>query len=437
MHDRGFSVFPASMAEDLCASYCLNTKTYFTSTVYGQTAAVVDLVRELGVRIIRERIVAGSSTAARTQQQAMLDLANSGVRWHGTVAELADWPNAAEANREVMEVLASVYGPQLGGDLSALMHSFGGCNEVDGTFDPKWAAHARVMQQALWEQAKTNPLTRDIPVAGPSTRSDVTPARATELGDLSAWCDRFANAHMYNRGKSPTRNIDAHMAILAPCFPHAERWIFSETGYNNSLQDNAGQTVPEAASATYAVRGICDFFRRGAIYGRFELLDDPDVINMRSQASINSTADLEAHFGLVAMTEGSVSTATPDTWRKKPEFFATQRFLKLLSDRGSSFHPAGLAMRITGGSNDLQQLLVQKRDGKHYILLWRDVDVATTYPEGRSLRVHPDVVTVDLERAHTVAVYEPATSLHPVAARPHTRSVSVSLAGELVAIEVS
>ncbi len=424
------------MAEELCASYCLNTKTYFTDTVYGQTDAVVDLVKELGVRTVRERIVVGSSTAARTQQQAMLELANAGVRWHGTVAELNDWPRAAEANREVMDVLASVYAPQLGGNLRALMHSFGGCNEVDGTSDLEWAAHARLMQQALWEQAKANPLTRGILVAGPSTRTDVTPARAAELGDVSAWCDRFANAHMYNRGESPTRNIDEHMAILAPCFPDAERWIFSETGYNNSPQDDAGQTVPEAASATYAIRGICDFFRRGAIYGRFELLDDPDRIAMRSQVSINETADLEAHFGLVAMTEGSVSTATPDTWRKKPEFLATQRFLKLLSDRGSSFHPAGLAMRITGGSDDLQQLLVQKRNGKHYILLWRDVDVATRYPEGRTLRVPPDVVTVELDRTRTVRVYEPATSLDPVAARPHTASVSISLAGELVVIEV-
>jgi len=30
------------------------------------------------------------------------------------------------------------------------------------------------------------------------------------------------------------------------------------------------------ALAVYAIRGVCNFFRRDTVYGRFELLDDPD-----------------------------------------------------------------------------------------------------------------------------------------------------------------
>ena len=48
------------------------------------------------------------------------------------------------------------------------------------------------------------------------------------------------------------------------------------TGYNNSPQDNLGRSIPEWALAVYAIRGVCNFFRRDTVYGRFELLDDPD-----------------------------------------------------------------------------------------------------------------------------------------------------------------
>ncbi len=439
--DSAFSLVPARRADALCQSYCINTKLFYQASVYSHTDAVIDLLKDLGARIVRERVTTGNSLGARQQQYAMPRLADAGTRWHGTVGEIDDWRNATAANKEVMGFLSSFYGRRLGIGLRHLMHSFGGCNEVDGPVvnghtDPRWAAHARIMQKALWRQAKANPLTRGIPVAGPSTRTDVTARRATRLGDLSAWCDRFGNAHMYNRGGSPTREIDEHLAILRRCFPDANRWIFCETGYNNSPQDNTGRTVPEAASATYAIRGICDFFKRNAIYGRFELLDDPDAINDTTQSSINRTAEREAHFGLVAMTKDTVKAATPDTWRKKPEFFATKRFLSLLSDRGSAFSPEGLRMKVTGGGPDLQRLLLQKRDGRHFLVLWRDVEVATPYPEGRSLRVRPDDVTVELLRSRPVAVYEPGRRSSRVASWSDTSRITVPLAGELKVIEL-
>ena len=113
------------------------------------------------------------------------------------------------------------------------------------------------------------------------------------------------------------------------------------------------------------------------------------MIDHASQETINRTASREAHFGLVAMTEPTVAASTPETWRHKPEFYATQRFLRLLSDRGSAFTPVPLRARVSGGGDDLRQLVVQKRDGRHYLLLWRDVDVAETYPLGRALLVLP------------------------------------------------
>jgi hypothetical protein len=430
----------ARMADALTNNYMVNTKIFYAPTVYGHTEAVMDLLRELGVRIIRERITTGTSIGTRNQLYAMPRLAAAGCRWHGTVGELEDWQNAPAINREVMQFLTSRYAPQMGGDLTALMHSFGGCNEIDGPVidgecDPQWAAHARTMQQALWQEAKAHSATRNIPVAGPSTRTDVNRARASLLGDLSAWSD-MGNGHLYNKGTSPTREIDEHLDILRPVFPQASRWIMTETGYNNSPQDDLGNTVPEAASAIYAVRGICDFFKRNTIYGRFELLDDPDPINYSSQQMINQTAAREAHFGLVAMTKDTIRESTPDTWRKKPEFYATKNLLRLLADPGPAFTPSPLTVSVTGGGPDLNQLLLQKRNGKHYLLLWRDVQVYEKYPLATQIEIEPSRLTVQLGTARPMAIYRPNSQPEPRRTYSARTSIALNLRGSLKIIEI-
>jgi hypothetical protein len=360
------------------------------------------------------------------------------VRWHATVASLADWPRAEQATDAALQVLTQFYGPQVDNDLGALLHSLGGCNEIDGpvvngAVDPQWAAHGRLMQQTLWQRARSDPAFDGVPVAGPSTRSDVTPQRARLLGDLSA-CSDWGNAHMYNRGVSPTKSIDRHLEILQPCFPDADRWFFTETGYNDSQATNRGATISEDAAATYAIRGICDFFTRGSIYGRFELLDDPDVIDTSTQQTINATSDPEAHYGLVAVPD-SLSDASPDGWRRKPEFFATQRFLRLMDDRGQRPRPRPLEAEVVS-SGPLQQLVAQKRDGRHYLLLWRDVEVATLYPEARSVDLPAMSVTIRLRTPRPAAVYSPRYGDQPVRTQPPRSEVTVDVAGDLVVVEL-
>lgn len=95
------------------------------------------------------------------------------------------------------------------------------------------------------------------------------------------------------------------------------------------------------------------------MYGHFELLDDPDMVDYSTQTKINQTTDRGAHFGLIAMTKNDVRAPSPGTWRKKPEFYAVQRFLRLLSDRGPNFAPKDMDVSITGGGPELQKALVQ------------------------------------------------------------------------------
>ncbi len=425
------------MADDVCESYMVNTHLSFTNSPYIYTDAVVNLLKDLGVRIVRERLTTGTSTGTRNQHQAMLALAKSGCRWHATIGVLPDWRNAAAVNRNAMNHLSSYYKPRIGGDLSRLIHSLGGCNEVTAIklSDPNWASHARIMQKALWAAAKNNSATSRLPVAGPSTSTQFTSQQAAMLGDLSAMCDT-GNAHMYNRGTSPTRYIDDHMRVLRACFPRVRGWVVTETGYNDSRQTNGNVTIRQEAVASYVVRGIADYFNRRVVYGQYELLDKPDIVDYSTQTRINQTADIQSHFGLVAMTKHNVRAPSPSTWRKKPEFYAVQRFLRLLSDRGPNFAPRGLELAITGGGGDLQKTLVQKRNGKHYLLLWRDVEVAKPWPDGRLLSVRPVSVTVQLRYGRPIAVFRPRTGSAPIATYSSRTKFTVPVAGELLAIQL-
>jgi len=189
----------ARMADKLCDSYMVNTKVFYAHTVYGHTDAVIDLLAELGARSVRERLTTGSHGGTRNQLYAMPKLAALGTMWHATIGNLEDWANATAVNRQAMYFLKSNYSNVMDGDLTALMHSFGGCNEIDGPGqdgkrDPDWAPHARLMQRALWEQAGSDTRTNAIPIAGPSTRTDFTATRAEQLGDLSQWSD-LVNGH--------------------------------------------------------------------------------------------------------------------------------------------------------------------------------------------------------------------------------------------------
>jgi hypothetical protein len=428
----------AHWSDDLCESYAINIKSSYATSVYQYADALFDLIADLGVRTVRERVTTGTSLGAQQQREMLVRLAESGVRWHATVATLADWPRAEQATDEALGVLTRFYGRRLG-DLGSVLHSLGGCNEIDGPVvngqvDPEWAAHGRLMQRTLWERVRSDRAFDGVPVVGPSTRTDVTPERARLLGDLSAWSD-WGNAHMYNRGVSPTKNIDRHLEILRPCFPHADRWFFTETGYNDSPATDKGATVSEEAAATYAIRGICDFFKRGSIYGRFELLDDPDPIDTETQETINATSDPEAHYGLVAVPE-SESDANPGNWRRKPEFFATRRFLRLMDDRGARPRTQPLDADIVS-SHPLQSLVAYKRDGRHYLLLWRDVEVPSQHHEARSVADVPAAsVTIQLRTPRPAAVYAPRYRDLPIRTQPPRTEITVEVAGDLVIVEL-
>src|SRR3712207_379242 len=94
---------PAHWSDDLCESYAINTKSFYATSVYQYADALFDLITDLGVRTVRERVTTGSSLGAQQQRAMLVRLAESGVRWHATVATLADWPRAAQATDDALK----------------------------------------------------------------------------------------------------------------------------------------------------------------------------------------------------------------------------------------------------------------------------------------------------------------------------------------------
>lgn len=475
------------MADVLLDGSGINTKIFYgTGNIYGDnpggafanTDAVIGHVLDWGGRIVREHVAIGGSSGER-QRRAMPRFAAAGIRWHVTLGDLKDVKSftlgsgttlrndaervrtfARARIRDELAELVNVHRPLApGGDLSRLVHSLAGPNEVDNVSNngPFWAENARIFQEELWNQARAIPALSGIPIAAPSTRTDLTPARAAELAGagniIQTWSNR-GNPHLYQHGVSPTDFLDEMLATIEP-ISGTRPAIFSETGYNNAGftgdgtyigggQNLLGNPVPEWVASVYGPRALCDFARRGAVYTRFELLDDPDA----------SGTSREAHFGLIRMTRDTVGAATPSTWVRKPEFHAVRRMHNLLRDPGGAFVTTALDHQIVdagpAGTN-LQRLLVQKRDGRHFLILWRDVDVFDPDRSGPGtvLAVKAQPIAIRLGQAATVKVYQPneATAAGPgsaAATAPVRQTLSVAaggtftvqLAGDLKVMEI-
>jgi hypothetical protein len=466
---RSMAPVTPSRAEDLVQHYGINTRFRYDATVYGYTDDVVDLVAELGVRTIRER-VGTDPTQSGTQnlRRAIPRLATlHGTRWQATclVADDIEHDYDAEMGAIIAELVHHYAAVAPGRDLRRLLHSVAGPNEVNefatyGAAEIPWYDTARILQTTLWNQARvdnalwaqwTSAYGNAVPVAGPSTQTLTTQAEMEQLGDLTDICDR-ANAHLYQRGVSPARSLDEALDLVSICYDDLP-CLVTEAGYNNSLATNAARTVPEWASSIYGPQAPCDFFTRGAAYFRYELLDDPDPVDYASQETVNATVDNSAHYGLVAMTAGSPSVPgnPPSTWRKKPEFYTMQRWISLLSDRDPrtfapyDFTPTDLTYALEAAA-DVQQLLVQKHDGHHFLLVWRNVDVFDPDPDSRvDLRASVSAVPISLRLADgaDVRVFNPATGGTASTAMPVVTakvapggSLSLSLDYDLLVVEI-
>jgi hypothetical protein len=394
------------------------------NSLYGNIPLVASALNDLGIRHIRERMVlpASSSTQARNQREGWQRLASmvprlrvSGITGtvddgQGTVAEFADYIESA-----------------LGGS-DGVVGSVENANEPNAPDlpwnqdDPDgWVAPTRVRQRTMAHVFRGRPGLRALDVLGPSLSGGAGRRQYHQLGDLSSSMD-VGNFHVYpgnDEPGTPSTGLDEAIDALRANSGTKPYWC-TETGMHQGVLSRAAMAYyPESVAAEYIARIPLEHFSRGVsrVY-LFELLDDefdPAFL------------DNQAHFGLVRY---QVPTPTP-----KPAYDALRRLLALLHDPGPTFRPQGEPVTLRGAPADCRHLLLQKRDARRYLCLWRDVPL-WDLSRNRALPVEPVRVGVDIGRPGRVRSHVPANASGPVRTESGVSGMSVDLGGSVVILEI-
>lgn len=388
----------AAQADSFTDSYGVCVHMGYTDTAYGDMTKVASSLKNLGVRHVRDDWVMDNTWRGDRMRQTA---AAAGVKFNVIMGK----PNSPESAAQFVNSVATATAG------SGFVESLEGANEWDISGDPHWAANNRTRQQALYAAAKANPTTASLPVLAPSM---AFPNNLAAMGDMSGMAD-LGNGHLYPGGRNPSYNLGTTVPALVGSVGNKPIDV-TETGYTNALNTTDGhRPASEDAAATYLPRTLLENYSRGVhrTYS-YELVDEKPETTL---------TDVEQHFGLMR-----------NDWSPKPAYTALKNLLALTSDPGASFIPGSLSYQATG-TNDLRQVLLQKRDGTFELMLWRDVSVwdQTT---GNPLGVTPAPVNVSLATPADVQVYRPNASASPVNTQSATTSVPLSMDGQVTVVQI-
>ncbi len=245
--------------------------------------------------------------------------------------------------------------------------------------DPDWPLTLRSYTQALFQKC-ARPALKDRPVVGPAMAHAFN---APKAGDLSALIT-FGNMHPYPGGWNPSRGLDDYNLPNTRKMTGPRILWATETGYHNGMKQKPGGhfAAPESVTGKYGPRLVAEYFRRGI--GRayfYELVDEG-----------TNLADQEGNFGLLR-----------NDLSEKPIYQSLRHMIALLKDQGPPFEPGKLDFTLAGDTTDIRQLLLQKRDGRFYLLLWQEVS-SYDVPTRKELAQAARLLTVKLGQAMRRAV---------------------------------
>ncbi len=223
---------------------------------------------------------------------------------------------------------------------------------------PDWVSRTVELQQWIWDVGQDLGLTVCSPSLqqkAPTLEEDYSALSAEDVGDL---CDVIA-IHNYPRGRSPSEGIDEYSAMARGRSVPTRR-----------------STAPRAATSPRPTTrwrhddvGGCAGAVRAASAARVRPSRHA-VLAVRADGRPRPAgADREANFGLIA-----TPSLDPATWRPKPAFDTMKDLLAKMADPGPAYEPAPISISVDG-PDDLENIVVGRRDGSYQVVAWRDVDV--------------------------------------------------------------
>lgn len=327
----------------------INVHNMWQGTPYSNTAecrsAVRTLVHELGASFFRDAYQPGDP---EQQEQTPL-LAREQVQYFALIGNKT---SSLEEIRADVDALVREY-PHPSGVFRALA----GANEPS-TSTAGSVAYAVERQRALYEKVRSISALDDVPVVSPVLYGkNIAGLRAFASTDIATYAD-VAAIHHYPGAAPPSGDrLTEKIATARRAYPGMPV-VMSEFGYVTPNPALSAAPIPEWACAAYLPRALVDSISRGlSAVAVYELLNQSDRRTL-----------FRGNFGLVETD----ALSSPDRWRRKQHFYSLARLIRLTRDDGAAFTPDGLRARITGKP---QHLVLGRRDGRHAILHWRDVEV--------------------------------------------------------------
>jgi len=322
----------ARSADSFVDSIGINTHLNNQGRIYdtGYDTIIKPKILELGLRRIRDNVTLTSQKAYYTRVN---DLGQAGIKFTYICGK------PVENDMNCLEGFVS--------KVSGAVAFLEGPNEPDLFWGSDWVDKTRTFQQALYKKIKGSSLLMKFPVLGPSIvrNHDL-------LGDISAYLD-YGNHHFYiggsNPGKTKSPALNKRLAYTRKN-SGSKPIMVTEFGYHNVTNPTGSfKGAPEDVAGKYIPRSYLFQFNRGVVQSfNYELIDE----------AAGST-DKENNFGLLRY-DGS----------PKPAFTALKNLISLLKDPGPSFTPGSLDYTLSGSTTDVQKTLLQKRDGRFYLILW-------------------------------------------------------------------
>ena len=268
----------------------------------------------------------------------------------------------------------------------------------------------RAFQNDLYAAVKADPMTQHVQVLSPAMG---TAANSQYLSPISF---DVAAMHYYSDGREPTFGLDTRIGQMASLRGSpAKPLMATESGYFNQPAVQTG-AIPENISAKYLPRLYAEYFNRGIKRTYvYELADQGPDLSQREQ-----------NFGLLRfdLTE-------------KPAYVATKNLIGLLEEPGASFTPGSLDYAIAGGTAALHHTLLQKSDGRFYLLLWQELAGYNRFAEAEIINA-PLNVTLTLNTDVALArTYLPNDSAVATASYLNPDSLNLSVPDRMLVVELT
>jgi hypothetical protein len=371
----------------------VNIHINYSTTAYANYTALKNSLVQLGIHYVRDQSSGGG--AGSYQVQHWNDLYSTA----GIQLSLILDSRYSSATTWVPTVQA----------LGKTVWEVEGQNEPDNPKAGISLNEAVSEQQELYTLFKANTATASVPIASPSW-IEWSQSAANQISQTARGYFDYGNIHSYP--SNPSSMIGTLINEWEQAYSN-KPLVASEEGWPTG---NDGYTL--GVQAKNVTRMYLENFSRGITKTfAYELVDEQ-----------NNLADSEDNFGLLY-----------NNWTPKPAYTALQNLIGLLNDPGPSFQPSALSYSLSGSTANVKTLLLEKRNGTFYLVLWDECGTDGTSEGCDSSNVDSGApVTVNFSNPISqLSTILPDESVAPIAEYSNITSVNLDVPDEPLVLQIN